>query len=119
MQNDKFGDRFAVVTADLEEYLVSCPPPPRANSCLRVHDASFARQRRQPLAVLRRCRIVLFLSPGSCCSVRGSLRPPPSHSLCTTPPASTSQATATHLALRDELRISRTGTSAAVGGGGG
>lgn len=40
--------------------VLSDPPPPRVNSCLRVHVTSFARQWRQPRAVLWRLWIVYF-----------------------------------------------------------
>lgn len=53
-----------VIGEDLEEYLVFLSGlillPPRVNSWLRVHVTSFARQRRQPRAVLWRSRIVYF-----------------------------------------------------------
>lgn len=81
-----YFDRFGVITEGLEEYLVSCPPPPppRVNSCLRVHDTSCApaaSASRRPVASEDR----LFLSRGSCCSVRVRERisSPPRHSLST------------------------------------
>lgn len=109
----KFGARFAVITADLEEYLVSCPVP------------------LLPLVWIPACAFTtphlrgsgVSLAPS--CGVRGSFifiaglvlqRPsrerissPRAATVCARLPGSTRRRRDA-LGLREELRISRTGT---------